>query len=46
MSEEIRKNTYECPSTYTIDMRMDGGILQLSDPETGGGEGIGGGTDL
>lgn len=46
MSEEIRKDSYEQPSIDVIEIAMNDGVLQVQSPGVGGGEGIGGGTDL
>ena len=46
MSEELRKSTYECPLTMSYEICVENRILDQSEPNTGGGEGIGGGTDL
>ena len=46
MNEKMQKSTYECPSLETVEVFANDGVLQQNSPKTGGGEGIGGGSDL
>ncbi len=49
MHEEKQKSTYECPVVEVIELSTKDGVMQFgspTDPGSGGGEGIGGGTDL
>lgn len=45
MIDNMQISTYECPVVEVIELSTKDGVLQVS-PGTGGGEGIGGGTDL
>lgn len=46
MNKETKTSTYECPSLTVIELCANDGVMQFSSPGAGGGEGIGGGTDL
>ena len=46
MIENMQISTYECPVVEVIELSTKDGVLQQVSPGTGGGEGIGGGTDL
>lgn len=50
MIENKQSSTYECPVVEVIELSTKDGVMQFgspgSNPGTGGGEGIGGGTDL
>lgn len=49
MIEEMQSSTYECPFVEVIELSTKDGVMQFGspgEPGSGGGEGIGGGTDL
>lgn len=46
MIEKTQSSTYECPVVEVIELSTKDGVMQLGSPGSGGGEGIGGGTDL
>jgi hypothetical protein len=49
MIDNMQISTYECPVVEVIELSTKDGVMQFgspTDPGTGGGEGIGGGTDL
>jgi hypothetical protein len=49
MIDNMQISTYKCPVVEVIELSTKDGVMQFgspTDPGTGGGEGIGGGTDL